>query len=270
MMTDNEPVHWLDHVMQVRKRNRIELLRELPQKYHWIAECRKSQVPVALLKIYIDSSDLFKWPEQCSCPVACDFCFEGNSNAALVNIVPFMSRILSSNFVTWWHRYVRQASPSTFQEVSSGKTLYCFNLVDKPIFFRGNPDIVLPPPPPRVVEKLGATENLQVQSINRPTVTYRCKICHQPKKGHICRGIAPPPIPQSEPAAPLIPPPAPPPLFANTNTSRSEFASIFVEESSGDARPTSRLEKIFKKQRLENCTKVEFEKIETEIDLLEQ
>ena len=280
-----ESLHWLNHVMQVRKCNRIALLKELPEHYHCLATCRKTQMPYALLKLHIDSGKgLFYWPTSCDCTIPCDFCVQGNSATALAEMVPIIGKALNTNFITWWKRYVRMAGTSTFSY--RDKTFYCFNLVDRPDFFKRDRPVTIEEKHSdrsRMLETTPAASQVAASNDPEPTsehttTVYRCKICHQPRKGHKCGGIAPPPIPESLPET-FANPTLPPPLvlsssvgalrgnFTTAVTKRDDFASMFVEEKNNDRGP-SRLEKIFKKQKID--TRIEKEIIETDIDLLDE
>lgn len=217
-------------VTQTPKNKRKTLGDEIPESHRWLEHCKQAQIPYALLKIIIDTSpSLFYWSSPC------DFCVEGNASVAVAKLQPFINQHVSLDVPAWWKRHIVSATPATTEH--KGKTLYCFNALDKPSFFCKLP--LLSP----TEERIRVTE-------------YRCKVCHLPKKGHVCLGMQPLPPSSQSSSIPLKTTTRQQPetntvnqSTSNTATKRDAYSSMF--ETTKTIQKESRLEKISKRQKFE-------------------
>lgn len=308
-MSVAEGIHWMKTVFSIFKKSEREKIKnELPESFQWLAGCRKSETAACLLKVFLDTAvesntlKILFWPQQCGCNVACDFCVYGNSALVATLLTPLLLEHFDLNFVAWWKRHVRFTTPRTFT-FDSQKTYYCFTLLEKPSFFKSDLVFSLPSHVLQLSEQASTLQqqereqkqeeqehekkapeapspHQQLPIINaKARVEYRCKICGLPKKGHVCRGLAPPPLPL-EPEPLQQPIPIPPPLLQqqqqlcdvtknDTKTTRADFDTIFAEER--DESTTTRLERLFgaKRQRL-STVDTEKEHISTDIDLFDE
>lgn len=295
--------------MAREKPKRLKLVDILPSKYDWISRCTKHQIPSILLKLLLDEAPNDKkvlyWPRQCGCGVACEFCVLGN-NAAAVTVLQALAdeQQYDVNFFAWWKRYVRHTKPRLFQ--AGAKTYYCFVFTEKPEFFvcdgataaaaneapRVDNDVTVANETAEITAGADETtgteqqEDLPTDGCPEPPKKarreYRCHICQLPKKGHSCRGIAPPPLPVDEPLVLLQAPPIPRPVAATataattpTATARPagddievEFESVFVPEVENGGK--TRLERVFKSGANNTSTTIGWRNVEplnTDIDL---
>lgn len=299
-----EKLHWLSCVMSVRKRKRQKVLAEIPfRDCQWFAECTKTQLPFAILKACLDApqqNSLLLWPQH-SWALSCDFCVVGNSAVAIAQLQSLMAERFSINVSAWWKRYVRYASTTRYVTVplvaenhceaaSPQRTLHCFVLLNKPVFFKPaemfachakdaadetmtakssnvTNDTILVTHTTAIISSTGdsainskigsSSSNDSDKDISKDSSsgsrgicstesetppkkkrkTYRCQVCHQPKKGHRCAGLAPPPVPPSplaENSVGLLLPPPLPPLLLQPESDCVPFESIFVEEGHDD------------------------------------
>lgn len=273
-MSEAEGIHWMKTVLSIERRtDRFRIAKELPPNYAWLANCTRRQVCCTLLKIFLDHSSpnsykILFWPSDCDCNVACDFCVYGNTGAVASLLGPLVRDNFELNFSAWWKRYARFSNTRSFQ--NNGKTFHCFTLLSKPEFFKSLTVPIAAPKEQQLVESKEqqiAVNDAAVESKNSGGVRkeYICQICKLPKKNHVCRGLAPPPLPLEN--EPVFPPPIPNSI-EETTTLRAEFDTIFSETKDDGEEKSTRLERLFgiKKQKTTDAVK---EKIETEIDLLD-
>lgn len=297
----SEGLHWLARVMDrcVKSRERQKFVDVLPQKFKWLSQCTKPQTSSVLIKLLLDepssNGKIFYWPTQCGCNIACDFCIVGNSAAAISALQTLANeQQYDINYVAWWKRHMRFTSPRSFLAAAGAKTFYCFVFLEKPEFFVCNADcaaMVVTEPVSEADTDVAtvvtgddsvhntqsvndAREDRDAAAVKKARREYRCNICRLPKRGHSCRGIAPPPLPVEEPL--LQPPPIPPPITAPSAAALmavpisvqndTSFESVFVPEDVGK----TRLERVFKSGANNTSTAIGWRNVEplnTDIDL---
>jgi hypothetical protein len=282
----SEGLHWLEQLMEMRKRTRERLVADVPEQYRWLCEVKKTQVAAALLKLFIDyhtsAKQILCWPRQCLCDSVCYFCVRGNAASVLALIEPVASDRFRVNFVAWWKRYVRCATPRYHQRQvgDTVDTYACFLVLQRPDFFRQD-GMASATVDTIVDETITATTTIDnamqvevseaaavaaMQTTGQTAVKqkqiYRCNVCGMPKKGHVCRGVAPPPLPSSdEPILSVAPPRLPPPLTEE----QPSFNSIFVLEDGQHV--VSRLERLFGPTRLDTGRRVDVAQMDTDISV---
>jgi hypothetical protein len=252
-----------------------------------------------LMDITETADKVLYWPHQCLCDSPCDFCVFGNSASVLALMQDIVATQFELNFVAWWKRYVRIAAPRQHnrQVGATVLTYSCFTILQKPDFFapgntapiqvvdtggnaanaanadhaintiatiatvadpiantdkdNGQDPIVM-----RDGESVGAKEEATATKVPR---IYKCSVCGMPRRGHACRGIAPPPLPAVDRSfeAPKVPPP-----LTTAQTPCETFASIFVPEETASL---SRLERLFGSTRLQTGNRNEAKSMRTDI-----
>ena len=252
--------------MQLRARERSKYVANLPPECVWLAQCSKTQICFAVLKIALDDAKCIQFVRTVDSTIVgtgngaltgaqiSTECFYvlGNAASAIAHLQTLYQDV---NFASWWRRYVRRAEP--FIVVAKGHLSYNqFQVPSAPAFFsemqvlstdhstvtsaktqtESNTDKdehVLPPLSPK--SEFGAHTIAQTlacaSSVKLKRSVYTCKICGQPKRGHICSGIAPPPVPNM-PSDILEQPPKLPPMPEMHH--QPTFSDVFKFESSYD------------------------------------
>jgi len=258
----DESFHWLQKLMSVRKRDRPKVMAEIThRKYQWMLQCSKAQIPFAALKICIDNTlDGFL------CPVTgssddCDFCVCGNTASAIAKLQTVLFEYdFVVNVDAWWRRYVRYASVKSvcieMQQEDTTKNYTCYKLHKKPAFWQLQKHFADQSATTVLPRERRADSTVVSTRVKKKTV-YRCQICHQPKKGHRCAGLPPPPVPDSPPTEKASGLTQPPPLPIDLNVTGQKFEELFsevptcdteTEEQESHAIKMSRIERLYGKK----------------------
>lgn len=200
-MSVAEKTHWLAMLMRRRARDRAKYATEIPPEHQWMVSCTKAQMPAALIKFCIDepADALFQWTDDGDNDGNDgNFTIASNAASAIVHLQSLATEHdIEVNMSVWWRRYVRHADANTFY------------LQKQPPFFRKNSQqhTCVVQPIVKVDEKTKSKPKTKKKRV------YTCGVCGMPKKGHVCAGVAAPPIPPSPERASglLTPPPIPPP-----------------------------------------------------------